>query len=710
MRTRSNFDGTLVQPAGAPHRLDALLAPHSIAVVGASTKTNTPGNTVMKTARESGYTGQFYPVNPNYDEVEGFRCYPALDALPTQVDLAVLSVANARLEAAVEAGLASGARAMLIFASGLIEDEAEGALRERVAARLQAAGVPLCGGNCMGFYNLDHSLRVGAFQSRPDMRQGGIALIAQSGSVFGALAHNDRRFGFNLVVSSGGEWVTTAADYLDWVLEQPSTRVVGMFLESVRNPIGFVAALEKARERDIPVVVLKVGRTPASAAMALSHTGALAGSDAAYQAMFERYNVRVVETQDELAATLLLLGHDRRPGTGGLGAMHDSGGERELLADINAKIGVPFAAISERTREELARHLDFGLVPMNPLDGWGTGRDTVGQFAALMGALLDDEDTALGVLFANMRDGYHLSDEYLIALQKAARTRTKPVLIATNFSLLMNKEIALRATLSGIPVLEGTEEALKAIRHALAFRDQARVPPVRLCPVADAVRTSIRARVAAGPLQGAEALEVLNAYGIPTPRHVIAYSHQDAASAARDIGFPVALKTAAGIAHKTEVDGVLLGLQNEEAVVSGYRDLARCLGPAVLVQAMSLPGIEISIGTVNDPSFGPYLMLAAGGVLVEILDDTAIGLAPLNIEEVQALITRLKSSRLLSGVRGGPPSDVAALADCASRLSWLAYDLREFVAEIELNPVIVRADGCLAVDALFVQQDKGGTA
>jgi len=273
--------------ARSPHRLDPLLAPRSIAFVGASTRADSPGNNMVRMPLHAGYEGRIYPVNPGYDAVEGLRCFPSLAALPETVDHVVLGVANAKLEAALEEAIAHGAQAVTIFASGRVAGDEHGELARRIGARVRAAGVALCGGNGMGFYNLDRKLRVVAFSSALDMRSGPITFIAQSGSVFGALSHNDRRLGFNLAVSSGGEWATNAADYVDWALEQETTASVGLFLETVRDPAAFVGGLAKAAAKCIPIVVLKVGRTPESAEMALSHTGAVAGSDAAYAALFD---------------------------------------------------------------------------------------------------------------------------------------------------------------------------------------------------------------------------------------------------------------------------------------------------------------------------------------------------------------------------------------------------------------------------------------
>jgi acyl-CoA synthetase (NDP forming) len=685
------------------HRLDPLLAPASIALVGASTRPHSSGNEMVRMPRLAGFAGRLYPVNPAYPAVEGLRCHPSLASLPETVEHVVLGLANARLEAGLDEAIAHGARAVTVFASGHLDGDPD--LGRRLGERARLAGIALCGGNGMGFYNLDRSLRVVAFDAPLDMRPGPIAYIAQSGSAFGALAHNDRRLGFNLAVSSGAEWATTAADYLDWALEQETTGAVGLFLETVRDPSAFVAGLEKAAARGIPVVVLKVGRTPESAAMALSHTGALAGSDAAYEALFDRHGVLRVDDEDELAATLLLLSHPRRPARGGLAAMHDSGGERELMVDLNAGVGVPFARLSPATAGRLAGRLDPGLAPVNPLDAWGTGANVAEDFAELMGALIEDPDAALGVLFADIRDGYHLSEKYAAAMLAAAARTEKPIAIASNYSLVRHEAIALRLTEAGVPVLDGTRNALRAVRHALAFRDaQVRREAPGASPLPPSGRDRWRARLAAGePLGEAEALDLLDAYGIATPARRRAADRAAALAAAETVGWPVALKTAApGIAHKSEAGGVRLGLGDAEALRSAYDDMAARLGPEVLVQAMAGRGVEAALGAVNDPDFGPYAMVAAGGVLIEILDDRAVSLAPIAAGTAVRMIARLRLARLLAGVRGAPLADAAALADALCRLSHLAADFADLIAEIDVNPVIVGPSGAVAVDALVV--------
>lgn len=658
---------------------------------------------MVRMAVLGGYRGRIVPVNPGYQEIEGLPCFPALAAIPDPVDHVVLAVANTRLEEALQAAIDHGARAATIFGSCFLPDDGDPPLAQRLAARARVAGLPVCGGNCMGFYNLVEKLRVAAFPSPLDMLPGGITFIAQSGSVFGALAHNDRRLRFNLVVSPGAELVTTAADYMEWSLEQESTRVIGLFLETVRDPHRFGRALARAAARRIPVVALKVGRTEVSARMAHSHTGAMAGSDAAYEALFGRYGVHRAHTLDELAAILLVFAQPRRAAPGALAAIHDSGGEREMMVDLAAALDVPLADIGAETRVRLAARLESGLEPTNPLDAWGTGKDFEGIFGDCLAALLADPGTALGVFFNDIRDGYYVSEGVARAVQRAAAETAKPVMLATNYTLVRHEGLALRLVESGIPVIDGTREALLAVRALLAQRDFERRAPEPPCPVRAEVTARWRERLAGreGVLEEAESLALLAAYGVPVVPHRICTSAVEAIAAGSALGYPVALKTAApGIHHKSDVGGVVLGIRDETALRAAWDDLAARLGPRVLVAAMAPPGVEIGLGAVNDRQFGPYVMVAAGGTLIELLGDRAYGLAPFGTDRARALIGRLATARVLQGARGTPPADVAALAAAAARLSELAHDLQDYIAEIDVNPVFAGARGCVAADAL----------
>ena len=315
----------------ASHRLSPLLTPRSVAIYGASTREHAPGNVAVKFAMDGAASAdrRVYPINPKYEEIEGLPAFATLDALPEAPDLAIFCVGTERMEQAVTDAARRGARAGVIFASCYMENDTSPKLTQRIATIASSAGMELCGGNCMGFYNLDAGFRAGAFGNLSPMTPGGIALISHSGSQWGSFIHNDTRWRYNLAISAGQELVTSAGDYLDYALDLPSTRVAGLFLETVRKPDHFIAALEKARDRGIPVVVMKLARTAAAAHFAATHSGAIAGNHAAYEALFERYGVIACQTLNEFGATLLLMGAERQVAEGGLSAVLDSGGYRE---------------------------------------------------------------------------------------------------------------------------------------------------------------------------------------------------------------------------------------------------------------------------------------------------------------------------------------------------------------------------------------------
>jgi acyl-CoA synthetase (NDP forming) len=685
------------------HPLEPLLAPRSIALVGASQRPDTPGHDMVRMLARGGFRGSVHAINPNYAAIEGYPCVASLADLPEPPDLAVLSVRNDRLEAALGEAIRIGARSAVIFASGSLEGDRTPPLAERLAAMARAARMPICGGNCMGFYNdLDHVWICG-FPSPREPKPGAIAFIAHSGSAFGALAHNDPRLAFALTISPGQELTTTVADYIDYALERPEVKVIGLFLETARDPARFLVALQRAAERGVPIVALKLGRTEKAAAAALTHTGAMAGSDLAYDALFDRYGVVRVETLDELACTLLLLATGRRPAAGSLVSIHDSGGECEMFIDLADRAGVAFAPLTEATKQAIAARLDPGLVPNNPLDAWGTGAAFTEHFEACFRALLADEAAALGVFVNDIRDRYYLSDGFASAAAAAAATTTKPVAFVTNYTQLRHDAVAMRLTQAGVPVLDGTYNALVAIRGALAIRDFGARPADPLPDVASASsRRKARERIAAGVPDEAAGLAILATYDVPVVAHRLVDGEDAAVDAAARIGYPVVLKTAQpGVLHKTEARGVHLALEDDEAVRCAWRDLAGRLGPRAMVASMLPPGVEIALGMARDPHFGPIVTVSAGGVLIELLRDRRAALAPFGVATARRMLDGLALRRLLDGHRGAPAVDVDRLALAISRFSVLARDLADLVREIDVNPLVCGRD-IAAVDALFV--------
>jgi acyl-CoA synthetase (NDP forming) len=687
-----------------PHKLDRLLRPKSVALVGASPKEGSVGRGMITSTGMPGTPCKIYFVNPGYNEIDGQKCYRSLSDLPEVVDLAVLGIANARLEAALDEVIACGIGAVTIFASGYVENDSEPKLTERITAKARANGIAICGGNCMGFYHLDYGLRVCGFPPPAWIRNGNVAFITHSGSAFSALCHTDRRFGFSLAVSAGQELATDVAKYMDFALEIPATKVIGLFLETVRDPAGFKESLAKAQAKGVPVVALKVGRTAESAALAVSHSGAVAGNHAAYQALFEHYGVIEVANMDDLVNALHLFSSERKLAAGGLATMHDSGGFRELVLDLGIEIGVPFAKISEVTRDKLATRLDYGLEPINPLDAWGTGNDWEAIFEDCLQALVDDPDTALASFCVEARDQYYLSVGYADVLRRVQKRTSKPVFYTTNLGSNANLDLTTRLAHDGVPVLSGVTSMLSVVKKAMAERDRAALGPDAIAAAAPGLRAKWQQRLANGNLSEAEALDLLADYGVSVVPHVFAGSEAEAMKAAEQVGYPIVLKTAMpGILHKSDVGGVKLNLADAVAAKAAYADLAARLGPRVLIMPMAGKGTEISFGMTHDAQFGPIVMIGAGGVLIEMMKDRRFALPSFGPKTARWQIDKLSLRPLLDGKRGAKPADIDKLAEAFAAFSVLAADLDGLVSEIDVNPLIVNERGAVAVDALIVK-------
>ena len=664
--------------------LRAVLEARSVAVVGASRKPGTPGNRMVKELLVGGFSGELAAVNPRYDAVEGVACYPSLGDVPFAPDLVLLGVGNRLLEEQMAAAAERGARGVVVFASGLEDPPREPPLTRRLELIAREAGMVVCGGNCMGFADVERGLRALAFEERADLEPGGVTWISHSGSAFTALLHAERGVRFNLAVSAGQELTTTMADYMSYALERESTRTVALYLETVRDPATFRRALETAAERDVPVVALKVGRTETSGSLVTAHSGAMAGDEAAYDALFDAYGVTRVGTLNEMADLLELLGSGRRAAPGGLAAIHDSGGERAHLVDAASDLGVPLARPSEETLRRVAAWLEPGLPAVNPLDAWGTGNDAYRIFLECSRHLVHDPDTGAIAYVVDLHSEEADRNHAWVAERVWAST-DKPFAVVCGLASAIQRSAAARLRSAGVPVLEDVASGLRAFGNLFERRDARALPPLDPPePPPENVRRHWREVLAAeGFLPETDALRMLADYGIPTAR----------------IGYPVALKTA-NASHKTEVNGVVLGLEDDDALSDAYRGMAGRLGPAATVQEMSEPGVEMALGVVSDPQFGPLVMVSAGGVLIETLRDRLLALPPLDETRARRLIDRLEARPLLDGVRGRPAASVAALARSMARLSLLAQDLGDLIGALDVNPIIVGPRGCVAVDAL----------
>ena len=693
-----------------PHRLDNLLRPRSIAVLGATERAGTVGRAVIENLNQGGFEGALYAVNPNYSTVCGVPCFASLAALPEPVEHVIFAISDARLEAALDEAIAHGARAATIYSSLVLADDTTPALRERVLAKIRAADLLVCGANGMGFYHFAAGIWACGFYTRAHARGGNVAYISHSGSGMCGIVDSEERIDFNLVVSTGQELAVSMDEYLDYALDLPGTRVVGLFMETARNPQGLIRAFEKAQRRRIPIVALKVGRTELSAKLTVSHSGAIAGVDAVYEAMFRKYGIQRVADMEQLRTALIMFAQPHPVAAGGLVSIHDSGGERQLLIDLAHDADLPLTPLTPQTTKKLEALLDPGLPPVNPLDAWSTGGpDYHVSMQNCFAALLCDPGAALGAVVHDRVAGGTIHGSYLDYLRTAHVASGKPAFLVANAQGTGTDPQVVAATRAGFPVLDGVPAFLRGAKCLLDYRDHLANHALESAALAEPLPASQlaswRARLAGGaPLDEHAALQLLADLHLPANPGRIVESEAAACAAAHDLGWPVVLKTAAqGIAHKTGRGGVKLRLADERAVRAAYADLSQRLGKRVLVTPMvGAAGVELLLGMISDAQFGPVVVLGFGGVHVEALADVVYALPPFDAAETRRLLDRLKLRALLTSARHEKPLALDDFCALAARFSTLVAELGDVLSEVDLNPVIVHAGGCNIVDALIV--------
>jgi acetate---CoA ligase (ADP-forming) len=687
----------------------AMLEARSIALVGASARPDSLGARMVAQVARSPFRPRTYLVNPRYAEIDGQPCLPRLADVPEPVDLVLLAVPDTALEEQLGQAASRGDRSAIIFGYALDLPAADG-LKNRLAAIATSAGMALCGPACMGYLNVARGLRAVGYLEPDPVPAGPVALITHSGSVWFAMNRARRGFGFSLLVSSGQELVTTTAAYARYALQLAETKVLALVLEAIRDAAELRSVLGSAQARDVPVVLLSAGGSETGKAMVSAHSGALAAADGAWEALAGAYGIHRVRDLAELADTLELFsvgqhGSGRRAAPGaGIATVHDSGLERAHVADLAAELNVPFAPISQATSGRLAAVLEPGLTPANPLDAWGSGRDAEPLFAECLSAMAADPAVAAVALAVDLVPELDDDQSYPQAVLTAASGTIKPVAVLAGLPAAVDPVAAARLRAGGVPVLEGTRSGLLALRHLL---DQAAPgePPPGLPPAnpPSARRQRWAPVLAESGLSGAVLLDLLRDYGIPAVRARAVCTRAGAVAAAAEIGYPVVVKTdEPRIAHKSDVGGVRLGLGDPEAVGAAYDDLAARLGPRVLVCQTAAPGTELALGITRDPALGSLLVISAGGLLIEILAERAVLLAPVTRSAGLAALQRLRLAPVLAGARGRPAADLGAIADTIVALSRLACDLGDMLDALDINPLICGPSGAVAADVLAV--------
>lgn len=654
--------------------------------------------------RLGGFAGAIYPVNPRYESVAELPCYASLGALPDVPELVIFAVSDARVEAAIDEAIALSVPAAVIHSTLYLDDDDEPRLRERIVAKLENTEMLVCGANGMGFYNVRDHVWACGFDSAPHAAPGNVSLISHSGAGMSGVIDCEQRLRINLAVSTGNELSVTMAEYLDFALDLPETRVVGLFVETARDPQAFEAALRKAASRRIPVVALKTGRTECSAQLTVSHSGALAGDDATYAALFDKYGVQRVRDQDEFTTLLIMFAELHPVGAGGLVTLHDSGGERQLLVDLAADAGVPLTLLANETIAALRKVLDPELPAINPLDGWSRGGPhAAATMTQCLTIMMRDRGAALAAVVHDRAPGSKIYPSYIDYMQRAKADSGKAVALVAATAGSGSDDVAVTTTHAGFPVLDGVAPFLRGVRALFDYRDFLLRRTVRPATPSVRVVEHWKARLCNGEaLQEYEGLRLLSDFGLRVAQPIVANNEQAVLRAAAELGYPIVLKTAkAGVLHKSDRGGVIVGIDDDVQLARMYQLMRKRLGDEVLVAPMVQSGVEMMLGVKRDAQFGPVVILGFGGIHAETLQDVQFALPPFDALHARRCFDKLKLRALLDGVRGAPAADVAAVCEQASRFSAMVHALADVLEEVDVNPLIVTDNGATAVDALF---------
>ena len=694
-----------------PHRLDPLLDPESIVIVGATTSGGM-GSRVIKNLQNGGYKGKLYGLHPKNKDAFGIPCYPDFKSLPEKVEHAIFAVSDERVEGLVDAAIEAGVKAMSMMSMLYLDDDQKPYLKDRIQTKLKEADILLCGANGMGFFHIEKGVWVNGHFSRPNHEPGGVCIISQSGSGVAGIIDCEERINLNLSVSSGSELTVGAEDYLDYILHQESTTVVGLFLETIRKPDQMIKSFELANEKRIPIVVLKTGRTERSAELTVSHSGGLAGVDDCYNALFDKYGIQRVADMDELATTLIMFDQPHSLANGNMVSMHDSGGERQLIIDIADQQGVEFAELEEATTQKLEEILDPGLPPVNPLDAWGKGLGDADQIMIdSMIAMLSDSNASMGAIVMDRGPLGKIFPEYVDYLEQTNQQTGKPVFLVSNRQGTGTDPLVLELSQNGMPVLDGMHSFLAGVRCLHQYRDFLnRKDEINVDLNADKLKKYQGQLEKSDFVSEADALNMFFDLGLNANQSKIIANEEELVSTAKEMGFPLVLKTAVeDVYHKSELSGVYLNIDTEEKLRSSYKQLQEKLpGNALLAKMVQSEGVEMIVGMTTDQQLGPMVTIGFGGYYAEAMNDAITLMPPFSKEMAKNALSKLKMKTLLEGYRGSKPADLDAFAEFASRFSVIAVELSNQVCEIDLNPVILGNDNCIAVDALISlhQQNK----
>jgi len=678
---------------------EPILRARSVAIVGASERAKWPSS-IFASLRDNGYPGKIYPINPRYQEVWGVRCYPDFASLPEPVEHALIIIPAGAVQATLEEGAAHGLKSATVYAANIGEGHdpeivARGAALKDLCRR---TGLIVGGPNCMGAMSMRERAFFYPNVDLAAIPAGPVGAVFQSGGTlqFWCQTGAARGLKFSYMISSGNELGIDLADYVNFLVEDEATKTIALFIEGIRRPDAFMAAANKALVAGKPIVAIKTGRSQRSRAAAQSHTGAIAGDYEAYAAMCDRYGIATCGSLDEMVEVTLAFQYAKRPKGKRVGWITTSGGTVDLLYDyMDGERAIAMPDYAAATVAAIQPHIPAEMTPKNPLD---SGIPSTMEAAAKICAAVAADPAIDMIAWAAQLPGGS-GKRKVVDPQPMLDVMTatdKPIVAFGRMNYPLTQTGLDFQDRIGIAHLQGLEPTIRALGALAAFgaREGRKVPDL---PAADGWRDAVMGEALAASLAS---------HGIASPKSAFVKTAAGAADAAAEIGFPVALKiVSAELSHKTEVGGVILNLTSAADVKAAAQSLAARVhganmhGSSVaakldgyLVQEM-VSGVEVILGARTDPLYGPVMVVGSGGIMVELVKDVALRLLPVGEAEAREMVAGLKLSRLLAGYRGKPQADSEALVKAICGLSDFYLAHRRWLADIEINPLIVLPKG-----------------
>ena len=713
---------TLNPPAAAVRAgksLDRLLRPRSVAIVGASDKPGALGASVLSNLTRNGFSGDIHLINPKRAEIGGRPCLPSVDALPDGVDAAVLAIPRAAVLDTVKALAARNVGAAVIFSAGFAEGGEEGLAEQREIGRIAAeTGMVVEGPNCLGMTNFIDRVPLTFVETdaKPLADRPGIGVVSQSGAMACVLCTTlaSRDLGLSFSISTGNEAASGVEDYVDYLLEDDSTRVIAMIVEQFRKPQRFLAAARRARALGKAIILLHPGRSAAARKSAATHTGAMAGDYQVMRVKVERAGVILAETLEELGDVAEIALRCPTMPAGGVAVLGESGAFKALTLDLCDTIGLDLPQVDDGNAPALRAALPDFVPVSNPLDLTAQGLVDPDMYRRTLAALFTDDRFGSIVAGIIQTDPVTVGIKLPPILRAVSELRPdKPIIFAgldEGAPVPLHYVDQLRAL--GIPYFPSTERAFRALKrlndHARRDFSEASCAPLHAAGLAghSGVIPEYRSKAILAPL------------GIPFPKGAFCTSIGEAVNAAEAVGYPVAIKAqSAALSHKSDAGGVVLNLANADELRTGWDRLyanvsahdAAIILDGVLLEGMGERGVELIIGAKNDPDWGPVILCGFGGVTAEILQDVRLITPGLSLEAITAELHHLKQAPILRGFRGSPALDVEAAAQIIHTLGRILLS-EPSIREIDLNPVIIypEGEGAIALDALMLAAPNEG--